>query len=95
MLLRYEFISSDKIRANGIGAWNQGNPDELLIMLKPRGTNRIMYIVYDYQFYVANDIRNAANPTLPAVHMFDRWKFYEYQPVQGRITVKNPTGFAA
>ena len=58
-------------------------------------TNRIMYMVYDYQLYIANDIRNAANPTLPAVHAFDRWKFYEYQPVQGRVTIKNPKGFTA
>lgn len=93
---RYEFISTDKIRKNlTVGHWsgNGNNPDDLIVLLKPRGTNRIMYMVYDYQLYIANDIRNAANPTLPAVHAFDRWKFYEYQPVQGRVTIKNPKGF--
>lgn len=94
---RYEFISTDKIRKDGIGHWSgEGNNiNDLIILLKPRGTSRIMYIVYDYQLYIANDIRNAANPTLPAVHAFDRWKFYEYQPVQGRISILNPTGFEA
>jgi hypothetical protein len=93
---RYEFISTDKIRKNlNTGHWsgNGNNPDDLIILLKPRGTNRIMYMVYDYQLYIANDIRNAANPTLPAIHAFDRWKFYEYQPVQGRVTILNSKGF--
>ena len=32
------------------------------------------------------------NYALPAIHAFERWKFVEYQPVQGRIAIKNPTG---
>lgn len=78
----YQFISSDKFR---------GNPN-LVIILCPRNTDRIVYRIYDYQMYVSNEIRNMANPTLPAIHAFERWKFVEYQPVQGRIQILNPTG---
>ena len=42
--------------------------------------------------YVSNEIRNMNNPALPAIHAFERWKFVEYQPVQGRIQIKHPTG---
>ena len=92
---RYDFISTDKIRDDGVGHWSGegNNPNSIIVLLRPRGTDRMMYVVFDYQLYIANDIRNAANPTLPAVHAFDRWKFYEYQPVQGRIEILNTTGF--
>lgn len=94
---RYDFISTDKIRDDGVGHWSGegNNPNSIIVLLRPRGTDRMMYVVFDYQLYIANDIRNAANPTLPAVHAFDRWKFYEYQPVQGRIEILNTTGFEA
>ena len=78
----YQFISSDKLR---------GNPN-LIIVLCPRNTDRIVYRIYDYQMYVSNEIRNMANPALPAIHAFERWKFVEYQPVQGRIQILHPTG---
>ena len=78
----YQFISSDKLR---------GNPN-LIIVLCPRNTDRIVYRIYDYQMYVSNEIRNMKNHALPAIHAFERWKFVEYQPVQGRIQIKNPTG---
>lgn len=78
----YQFISSDKLRGN----------NNLIIVLCPRNTERIIYRIYDYQLYVSNEIRNMANPALPAIHAFERWKFVEYQPVQGRIAIKNPTG---
>ena len=39
-----------------------------------------------------NEIRNADNPALPAIHSFERWKFVEYTPVQGRIKILNPSG---
>ena len=78
----YQFISSDKMR----------NTDELLIILCPRGTERITYRIYDYQMYISNEIRNANNPALPAIHTFERWKMVEYQPVQGRINILNPSG---
>ena len=45
--------------------------------------------------YVSNEIRNAKNPALPAIHAFERWKFVSYQPVQGRIKILNPTGFTS
>lgn len=78
----YQFISSDKLRGNS----------NLIIVLCPRNTNRIVYRIYDYQMYVSNEIRNMANPALPAIHAFERWKFVEYQPVQGRIKILHPTG---
>lgn len=78
----YQFISTDKLRGNS----------NLIIVLCPRNTDRIVYRIYDYQLYVSNEIRNMANPALPAIHAFERWKFVEYQPVQGRIKIKNPTG---
>ena len=80
----YQFIASDKLRGNA----------NLIIVLCPRNTNRIVYRIYDYQLYVSNEIRNMVNPALPAVHAFERWKFVEYQPVQGRIQIKHPTGLA-
>lgn len=79
----YQFISSDKLRGNS----------NLIIILCPRNTDRIIYRIYDYQMYVSNEIRNMANPALPAIHAFERWKFVEYQPVQGRIQILHPTGF--
>ena len=51
-----------------------------------------MYRIYDYQMYVSNEIRNANNPALPAIHAFERFKVEEYQPVQGRLKILNPTG---
>lgn len=78
----YQFIASDKLRGNA----------NLIIVLCPRNTDRIVYRIYDYQMYVSNEIRNIANPALPAIHAFERWKFVEYQPVQGRIQIKHPTG---
>lgn len=78
----YQFISSDKLRGN----------DNLTILLKPRNTNRILYQVVDYQFYMSNEIRNAENWALPSLHAYDRFTVQEYQPVQGRLLIKNPTG---
>ena len=78
----YQFISSDKMR----------NSDELIVILCPRGTERITYRIYDYQMYISNEIRNANNPALPAIHTFERWKMVQYQPVQGRIQIVNPSG---
>lgn len=77
----YQFISSQKI-----------TDDDLIIILCPRNSERIIYRIYDYQMYVSNEIRNAALYTLPAVHAFERWKFVQYQPVQGRISILNPSG---
>ena len=78
----YQFIASDKLRGNS----------NLIIVLCPRNTDRIVYRIYDYQMYVSNEIRNVANPALPAIHAFERWKFVEYQPVQGRVQILHPTG---
>ena len=86
----YQFISSRKFNKQYAGADHDEN--ELIVILNPRNTDRIMYRIYDYQMYVSNEIRNAANPTLPAVHAFERWKFFEYQPVQGRVKIINPSG---
>jgi hypothetical protein len=42
--------------------------------------------------YVSNEIRNAKNPALPALHAFERFLFKEYQPVQGRVKILNRSG---
>lgn len=78
----YQFVSTDKMRGN----------DNLIIILNPRNTDRIMYRIYDYQTYVSNEVRNSVNYALPAIHAFERWKFFEYQPVQGRVKILNPSG---
>lgn len=78
----YQFIGSDKLR------WN----DTLIVLLMPHNTNRVTYRIYDYQMYVSNEIRNAANPTLPAVTAFERFLIDEYQPVQSRIKIQNRSG---
>jgi hypothetical protein len=78
----YNFVGSDKLR----------NTNELMVILNPRNTERICYRLYDYQLYISNEIRNAANPALPAIHAFERWKLYEMMPVQGRIQILNPSG---
>ena len=78
----YNFVGSDKMRGT----------NELMIVLNPRNSERIVYRLYDYQMYVSNEIRNAANPALPALHAFERFKMVEYQPVQGRVHIVNPSG---
>jgi hypothetical protein len=78
----YNFVGSDKLRGT----------NELMIVLNPRNTERICYRIYDYQLYMSNEIRNSANPALPAVHAFERFKCVESFSTQGRITIKNPAG---
>jgi hypothetical protein len=78
----YNFIGSDKLR----------NTDELIILINPNNSERVIYRIYDYQLYVSNEIRNIANPALPAIHAFERYKLIGYQPVQSRIKILNPTG---
>lgn len=78
----YNFIGSDKLRGS----------TEFIVILCPKGTDRIIYRIYDYQMYISNEIRNSDNPALPNIHAFERWKFVEYQPVQGRINILHPTG---
>lgn len=78
---KYVFTSSQKIKNN-----------DLTIILNPTSGERIIYQIMDYQLYIGNDIRNAQNPTLPALNCFERWKFLEYQPVQGKIHILNPSG---
>lgn len=78
----FNFIGSDKMRRT----------NEFIIVLCPNHTDRILYRIYDYQMYLSNEIRNADNPALPSLHAFERWKFVEYTPVQGRIKIENPRG---
>jgi len=78
----YNFISSQKL----------GNSNDLTVILNPNNSERIIYRVYDYQFYISNEIRNAENYTLPGIHAFERFKFMEYQPVQGKFRIFNPSG---
>ena len=81
----YQFASSQKLN-------KASDPNDIHIYLKPRGSERIIYMLYDYQFYVSNEIRNSANHTLPAIHAFDRYLPMQYQPVQGKIEIINPSG---
>lgn len=78
----YNLLGSDKMRGN----------DELIVILNPRNTDRIIYRIYDYQLYVSNEIRNAKNPALPALHAFERWLFKPYQACQGRVKILNRSG---
>ena len=78
----FQFMSADKMRDN----------NNLIVLLNPRNTDRCIYRLYDYQFFCSNEIRNAANWALPAIHAFERFKCVEYQPVQGRYRILNPTG---
>ena len=78
----YNFIGSDKLRGN----------TELIVVLCPTSTDRIVYRIYDYQMYLGNEIRNSQNQNLPNLCAFERWKFKEYQPVQGRVKILHPTG---
>lgn len=75
----YNFIGSDKLR----------NTNELIILINPNNSDRVIYRIYDYQLYVSNEIRNISNPALPAIHAFERWLPMEYQPVQGRVKIEN------
>ena len=78
----YQFISSNKLR----------NDNNLIIILNPRNSNRVIYKIFDYQMYVGNEIRDTQNYQLPAVTAFERFLFVSYQPVQGRIQIVNPSG---
>lgn len=78
----YHFVSSQKLKGS----------DELIIILCPRNTDRIIYRIYDYQMYVSNEIRNASLHTLPSIHAYERWRMVSYQAVQGRVNIVNPTG---
>lgn len=78
----YNFISSNKLRNN----------NNLIILLIPRNSMRITYKVIDYQLYISNEIRDTLNYQLPSMTCFERWLFLQYQPVQGRIQIKNVSG---
>ena len=78
----YTFLSSDKMLGN----------DELIVLLNPKNTNRIIYRLYDYQMYISNEIRDSENSQLPALTAFQRYRFFGYQETQGRLYVANPLG---
>ena len=75
----YHFLGSDKMRGR----------NDLIVILCPHNSQRIVYRIYDYQMYVSNEIRSIGNPALPAIHAFERWRFFEYQPVQGKVKLLN------
>ena len=81
----YSFVGSDKLR----------NTNELMVLLNPRNTERICFRIYDYQLYISNEIRNATNPALPAIHSFERWKMINYQGVMAKVNILNPSGMRA
>lgn len=78
----YNFVGADKMRGT----------NEIMVILNPKNTERLIYRIYDYQLYISNEIRNASNPSLPSIHSFERFLCKEYQPVQGRIFAKNIIG---
>ena len=78
----YNFVGSDKLR----------NTNELMVIINPHNNDRIVYRIYDYQLYVSNEIRNIANVSLPAIQAFDRYLVMQYQPIQSRIKILNPSG---
>lgn len=87
----YQFMSSQKL--NKADDDLSLDRDDLTVVLNPRNTSRIIYRIYDYQMYASNEIRNAVQYPLPAIDAFERWKFVEYQPVQGRVRMINPRGY--
>lgn len=80
---------SDKRVYNFIGSDRMENSNEMIILINPKNSDRIIYRIYDYQLYVSNEIRGIANPALPNILAFERYKFVAYQPVQGRVKVLN------
>lgn len=78
----YNFVGTDKMR----------HTNELMIILNPKNTERIIYRLYDYQMYISNEIRNSANPALPAIHSFERFLMCDLFPIQGRVDILNPSG---
>ena len=78
----YQFIGSDKMRGE----------TSFVVILCPRGTNRITFRIYDYQMYISNEIRNINNPSLPSVFSFERYTLQNYQGVMGRCKILNPSG---
>lgn len=79
----YQWIGSDKLRGD----------NEFTILLNPtKDTKKITYRIIDYMMYIGNEIKNPKNSLIPSVHAYERWKFSEYQPVQGRLEILNPTG---
>jgi hypothetical protein len=85
-------VTSDNRVYNFVSSMKLNGTNELIIVINPRNTDRFIYRIYNYQLYVSNEIRNSANPALPAIHAFERFKFCQYQPVQGRIEILNPSG---
>lgn len=79
----YSFYSSLKVKG-----------DDLTMILRPnQGNSRKTYTLYEYCFYLGNEIRNQQNLAMPAIHTYERFLPTEYQPVQGRIKIVNPTGY--
>lgn len=89
---RRAIYTSDDRSINFVSSQKFGGSNDLVVILNPNNSKRIIYRVYDYQFYLSNEIRDPDNPTLPAIHAFERFKFLAYQPVQGRFRILNPTG---
>lgn len=55
-------------------------------------TEMIKYRVYDYQFYISNEMRDSIERqrNLPAICAFERFKFNEYGPIKDGVEIKNP-----
>jgi len=85
-------VTSDKRVYNFVSSEKMWGADDLIILLNPKNTNRIIYRVYDFMMYLSNEIRDSTLPHLPALTAFQRYKFFELFGVQGRLRVANPGG---
>lgn len=79
----YQWIGSDK---------NRGEKEFVIVLTPTNDNKRITYRIIDYMMYIGNEVRNTRNVELPSIHAYERWKFSEYEPVQARLEILNPSG---
>jgi len=51
--------------------------------------NKIQYRMYDYQFYISNEMRMRDSPIhMPSICTFERFKFLgDYKPINGKLKI--------
>lgn len=84
---QYNFNSSMKIK------YDTENRNKFRILLNPTTSERFIYRLYNYMLVVSNEIKTPSRLGLPSAYAYERFKFAEWQPVQGTIEAINPTGF--
>lgn len=80
----YKWLGTDKLR----------DTDDCIVIPNSRNTQRIIYIFYEYQLYMSNEVKDYSNVVLPNIYAFDRYLIDKYQPLQGRMTILNRSGIA-